>query len=74
MLEIECMTDEKMTVTEAEERKAVLGCCTDCGPSESDSPPKKFIFEMKRKRHIFYIRRYAVSDTKENEYGIVFKW
>lgn len=36
MFEIECMTNTELSPSEVQEQRAVLGCFTDCGPSESD--------------------------------------
>lgn len=32
----ECLTNKSLSPEEIQNQRAVLGCCTDCGPSESD--------------------------------------
>lgn len=36
LFKFECLTDKSLDIEEIRDQRAVLGCCTDCGPSESD--------------------------------------
>ena len=36
LYKFECLTNKSLSPEEIQNQRAVLGCCTDCGPSESE--------------------------------------